>query len=66
MNKKNKNTIKWLYDIPGKKRYYILILIIVQAIHGGSGVLYALLLRNIVDCAVDKDQSGFWMNVVFF
>lgn len=65
MNKKNKNTIKWLYDIPGKKRYYILILIIVQAIHGGSGVLYALLLRNIVDCAVDKDQSGFWMNVVF-
>ena len=32
MNKKNKNTIKWLYDIPGKKRYYILILIIVQSI----------------------------------
>ncbi len=62
--KKNK-TLKWLYDVPGRKRYYILILIIIQALHGGSGVLYALLLRNIVDSAVNNDPHGFWINVIF-
>ena len=48
-----------------KKKYGILILIVLQIIHGASGVLYALFLRSIVDCAVAKDQSGFWINVIY-
>ena len=57
------NTLKWLFTVPGKKKIYILILILVQALHGASGVLYALLLRNIVDCAVSKNTDGFFLNV---
>ena len=49
----------------GRKKYGILILIVLQIIHGASGVLYALFLRSIVDCAVAKDQSGFWINVIY-
>lgn len=58
------NPVKWLYSVTGKKKWNILWLMIVQALHGGSGVLYALLLRNIVDSAVDGDRSGFKLNVL--
>lgn len=59
------NTLKWLFAVPEKKIVYILILIFVQTLHGASGVLYALLLRNIVDCAVNKSTDGFFLNVGF-
>ncbi len=35
-----------------------------QAPNGASGVLYALLLRNIVDNATVHDKAGFWHYVV--
>lgn len=56
---KNKDTLKWIYKVQGKKKIYILLLIIVQMLHGGSGVLYALLLRNIVDSAVAGEKADF-------
>lgn len=59
------NAIKWLYAVPEKKKLYILALMLVQALHGASGVLYALLLRNIVDNATAHDKSGFWLYVVY-
>lgn len=58
------NAIKWLYAVPEKKKLYILTLMLVQALHGASGVLYALLLRNIVDNATAHDKAGFWHFVV--
>lgn len=51
---------KWLYRVPGGKKWYIVGLTLAQALHGGSGVLFALLLRGIVDAAVSKDAAGFW------
>lgn len=54
------NAIKWLYAVPEKKKLYILALMLVQALDGGSGVLYAILLRNIVDNATAHDKAGFW------
>lgn len=59
------NAVKWLYSVTGKKKWNILWLMIVQALNGASGVLYALLLRNIVDNAVDGDRSGFKLNVLY-
>ncbi len=58
------NAIKWLYAVPEKKKLYILALMVVQALHGASGVLYALLLRNIVDNATAHDKAGFWLFVI--
>ena len=57
------NTLKWLLSVPGRKKIYIFLLILVQVLHGASGVLYALLLRNIVDSAVGKDTNAFVINV---
>ena len=61
----NKNAVKWLFKVPGRKKIYIVLLIIVQALNGGSGVLYAILLRNIVDSAVAHNRDLFWENVIF-
>ena len=51
------NAIKWLCAVPGKKKWYIAALMLVQALNGGSGVLYALLLRNIVDGAASHNST---------
>ena len=61
---KKDNSIKWLYSVPGRKKLYILILMLLHGLHGASGVLYALMLRNIVDSATAKDKSVFWCFVV--
>ena len=58
------NAIKWLYTVPKKKKFYILALMSVQALLGASGVIYALLLRNIVDSATAHNKAGFWHYVL--
>ena len=58
------NTIKWLYAVPEKKKLYILMLMLVHALNGASGVLYALFLRNIVDSASFHDENKFWYFVI--
>ena len=58
------STLKWLYIISGKKKGYVLALTLIQAVTGGAGVLYALLLRNIVDSAVARNLIFFRQNVI--
>ena len=53
------NTLKWLSDVVGKHKINVLLLSLIQALLGGSGVVYALLLRNGIDSAAEKDRSGF-------
>ncbi len=59
-----KNSVRWLYTVPGHNKLYILALIVVQALHGASVVFYALFLRNTVDAAVGKDVSSFWQSII--
>ena len=59
------NALRWLWDVPGKKKLNILVLTLVQALHGASGVLYALLLREIVDAATGHDANSFWRYLAF-
>lgn len=58
-------TQRWIRAVPGKKNRYVLALTAVQALNGASGVLYALLLRDIVDNAVAGDGSGFWRSLLW-
>lgn len=57
-------TIKWLWQVTGKQKLYVALLMVLNGAYGGSGVLYALLLRNIVDSATGRDSSGFTRNVL--
>lgn len=56
---KGSNSVKWLCQTAGRQKIYIGILILIQGILGGSGVIYALLLRNIVDNAVKQNKENF-------
>ena len=56
--------VRWLFTVTGKKKLNILWLMIVQSLHGASGVLYALLLRSIVDNAVDGNRDSFYFYIV--
>ena len=58
-------TLRWLYAVSGKEKRHIVILTLVQALHGASGVFYALLLRSIVDAAAGRDSSLFWRSAAF-
>lgn len=53
-------TLAWLWTVPGGKKWYIFWLTIVLSLQGASGVLYALLLRDIVDSAARQDKTGFF------
>ncbi len=53
------SALKWLYDIPGGKKLYIVLLTVAEALNGASGVLFALLLREVVDAAVEGNSAGF-------
>ena len=55
---------KWLFTVPGSRKIYIFFLVVLQSLHGASGVLYALILRGIVDAAVNQNASGFWSGVI--
>ena len=61
----NDSATKWLYKVPGRKKFYILALTIVQCLNGASGVLYAVFLRDIVNNAVDKNLNGFILSAVY-
>ena len=60
---KSNDTIRWLWKVTGKKKGYILALTVFQSLSGFLGVVYALLLRVIVDSAVGKDIAAFRGNV---
>lgn len=36
------STLRWLYDVPGKKKGYVLAFTLIQAVNGGTGVLKLL------------------------
>ena len=58
------NTLKWLLRVPGRRKIGIIILMVLQTLYGASGVLYALLLRSIVDSATGGDRGLFWRSAV--
>ncbi len=53
------DALAWLWEVPGRKKIWILALTVIQGLHGASGVVYALFLRGIVDAAAGHDAAGF-------
>ena len=57
-------TLKWIYKVPGREKIKILLLALVRAVNAFSGVLYALLIRSVIDSAVSGDNSSFWKYIM--
>ena len=58
-------TIRWLWQVPGRKKGWVLALTMLQALAGGTGAFYALLLKNVVDSAVAGSLSSLRQNVIY-
>lgn len=54
-----RETLLWLYRVAGKKRHYVVLITLIQALTSTVGVWYALLMRDIVDSAVAKNAVAF-------
>ena len=57
---------RYIDEVVGAKRVYILILLLIQAALGVSSVLYALFLRDIVDGAVTHDFAAMVRSICAF
>lgn len=55
-----KQLIKWLWRVTGNEKGYVFALLAVQSLHGFSGVIFALLLRNVVDAAAERNSNDFF------
>ena len=53
----NRKTFVWMWQGIAGKRYYIVFLLIISVLLGMSGGLLALLLRNLIDHAVEGERS---------
>lgn len=65
-DRKSGNSLRWMSEVTGKKKAYILYLLILQALLGGTSVLYAILLRNLIDGAVVGNTRAFIFSSVQF
>lgn len=62
-NKNNQTTLYWLWKVSGKNKLNILWLTLFEMIFGISSVIFAWILRSMIDRAVAKDVRGFWIYV---
>lgn len=68
MDKKNKNRseLAWLREVTGSRKWHITLLLLAQVTLSVFGIGYALLLRQIINCAVDGNSERFRISVVRF
>ena len=59
------DALRWLWAVSGKQKRNIAALTLVQALHGASGVFYALLLRSVVDAAVGQNYVLFRRSALY-
>ena len=58
-------SIPWISKVLGVKKVYILVLTIAESLYGGSGVLYALFMKDVVDAALSKNEELFKKHLLY-
>ena len=59
-NKSHKAALLWLWRVVGRYKGCVALLVVLQIIYGVSGVVSAMLFRNLVDSAVAGDRAFFF------
>lgn len=57
---KKSSSIKWLLNVIGKQKFNIIFLTVIQTVLGISSVIFAFILRNIVDSAASWNKLDFF------
>lgn len=65
-NKKNRPTILWISRVTGKSKLNIAILLVIRSVGSLCGVFYAVILRGLVNAAVNGRKDAFFTAVSYF
>lgn len=57
-------TWKWIGKSIGNRKWMIALLVVIQGALAASGVYFALLMREVVDCAVALERTDFWQAIL--
>lgn len=63
---KDRSALSFVSQVTGKKKIYIAVLLLLQIVVGITSVLTAILLRGVIDEAVQKNTEGFVFYVVLY
>lgn len=61
---KQKNILKWILCVTGKVKWLVGILIVIQGILGLNSIVFAFVLRRIINMAVEGAHKEFWIAIV--
>lgn len=62
----DRQVLGWIWKVSGKEKRNIAFLIVIQALLGISSVVFAWLLRNVIDAATVQSRAEFQQNVFAF
>jgi len=57
-------TIKWIGQALGGRKWLVALLCIIQSALAISGIVFALLMRHAIDCAVSGEMTGFYQSAI--
>lgn len=61
---KSFSVLKWISNIIGKNKIWIILLTLVQSVQGVLGVVFALSLREVIDSAVAKNSTHMMKDII--
>lgn len=62
----NGKTLRWIWNVSGKAKRNVFLLVAVKILHSLTGVLYALLLQQVVDSATGQIDRSLWVSLAYF
>ncbi len=65
MEQRDHKLLGWLWQVSGRQKWNILWLTILEILIGGSGVLFAMLLRGVINAAVESSAELFWQQAFY-
>lgn len=57
-------TLKWIGKALGKRKWMIVVLTLLQSVLAVSGIVFALLMRSVIDNATAGNYEAFWLSII--
>lgn len=58
------DTLKWISNVLRRRKWLIVLLTVLQSVMALSGIVFALLMRSVIDYAILKEYPAFWKSAV--
>ena len=62
----NGKTLRWIWNVSGKAKRNVCLLVAVKVLHSLTGVLYALMLQQVVDSATRQSDRPLGVSLAYF